>query len=189
MDVMIDIETLGNRPSSVILSIGAVMFDPLAPPRDSVEYKERFYAVCDARTQQDRTMDADTVYFWLGQEKIAIGTLFQDQKPLMDCLIAFTSFLKANKVNKAWCYGATFDHVILNDAFEALQLKYPIHYRDRLDMRTYVQLMPKVPRPELTNAIAHNAFHDALIQAIWMQRINAAHQLTLKVPANASPAV
>jgi DNA polymerase III epsilon subunit-like protein len=27
-DVMLDIETLGNRPYSIILSIGAVEFDP-----------------------------------------------------------------------------------------------------------------------------------------------------------------
>lgn len=174
MDVMIDIETFGNKPSSVIVAIGAVMFDPQHPPQDSVDMKERFYACVDARSQKGRTMDADTIYWWLQQDRLAIAALLNDQKPIGDCLVAFTSFLTANKPKKAWCYGATFDHVILDDVFTQLGLINPVHYRDRLDMRTFIELMPKVPRPNPPNAVAHNAIHDCMIQAKWMQHCYAA---------------
>jgi len=40
MDVMLDLETLSTRPESVILTIGAVKFDPWG---DDVEAKNGLY--------------------------------------------------------------------------------------------------------------------------------------------------
>lgn len=48
-DMMIDIETLGTRPGSVILSVGAVMFD-----RHGVGHGETFYMNVERESRQGR---------------------------------------------------------------------------------------------------------------------------------------
>jgi hypothetical protein len=69
---MIDIETLGLEPGSVILSIGAVAFGMDRKP--DMPMKE-FYVELDTK-QPQRVVDLDTVKWWMDQPN----------KPPMDCL-------------------------------------------------------------------------------------------------------
>ena len=40
-DIMIDIETLGTGPGAVVLTIGAIRFDPFADDRESVDLENK----------------------------------------------------------------------------------------------------------------------------------------------------
>jgi DNA polymerase III epsilon subunit-like protein len=65
---MVDIETLGTKPSSTILSIGAVFFDI-----ETGELGERFYMNIDPK--QDRSIDPSTVMWWMVQSSEARNSL------------------------------------------------------------------------------------------------------------------
>ena len=58
VNVMVDLETLGNGSESVIISIGAVEFDP-----ETGELGREFYKVVDAQSCVDAGLkiDASTV--------------------------------------------------------------------------------------------------------------------------------
>ena len=66
MDVMLDIETLSTRPWSVILTLGAVKFDPWA---DDVDQTRGLYIRPDVNEQlsMDRHVQDETVSWWATQ--------------------------------------------------------------------------------------------------------------------------
>lgn len=184
MDLMIDLETFGTGPRAVIASIGAVAFDRTAEPfKSPLEFQgEAFYKVVDIRSQPGREYSPDTIYFWMNQpdearKAIIPGRIteremnYGELTSLGSALNQLTEFCRVRKIEKIWCYGATFDHVILMDAYKDAKQKFPVSYRDLLDMRTYVYVMPKAERP--TFGTTHNALDDAINQAIWMQKIHA----------------
>ncbi len=197
MDLMIDIETFGTGPRAVIASIGAVLFDYKATPSTSdyeTDGPNQFYRKIDIRSQAGREFSPDTIYFWMNQPIEARAEIiplapkgneremqYGDMVPLARALADLTEFCKVNKVEKMWCYGATFDHVILMDAYKESRQKFPVSYRDLLDMRTFVYIMPKCERP--TYGVGHNALHDSINQAIWMQKIWQASLPNAKIEA------
>lgn len=63
-NVMVDIETLDNKPTSAIVSIGAVMFGP-----NGYDEYNTFYMVVDAQSCIDAglTLSADTISWWMKQ--------------------------------------------------------------------------------------------------------------------------
>lgn len=184
MDLMIDIETFGVGPKAVISAIGAVCFDYKAGTDYDYKY-EQFYRIIDIRSQPGRDFSPDTIYFWMLQPEVSRNELLPTMKserdfdyskltPLAKALDDLTKFCKEHKIEKIWCYGATFDHVILMDAYKDVRQKFPVSYRDLLDMRTFVHIMPKVERPD--KGTHHNALDDAINQAVWMQKIWAVTQ-------------
>lgn len=182
MDLMVDLETFGTGPKAVIASIGAVVFDYKAGTDYSTKY-EQFYRRIDIRSQPGREYSPDTIYWWMHQSdearKAILPVLDIDGRKmnydglvqLAPALAQLTEFAKIHKIEKMWCYGATFDHVILMDAYAQMHQKFPVSYRDLLDMRTFVYVMPKVERPAY--GVSHNALDDCINQAIWMQKIYA----------------
>ena len=67
-DVMIDIETLGTDPGSVILSIGAVEFD-----LKTGKTGEEFYQWIDLESSSNKgfSVSAGTIKWWMMQNKKA----------------------------------------------------------------------------------------------------------------------
>jgi hypothetical protein len=187
MDLMVDLETFGTGPKAVIASIGAVVFDYKAASStsdyESPEIKDSrcFYRSIDARSQPNREFSAETIYWWMKQPIAAQNTIlpklgpdnrkfiYEEMVPLAKALNELTKFVKTHNIEKMWCYGATFDHVILMDAYKEMGQSFPVSYRDLLDMRTFVYIMPKVERPDF--GVSHNALDDCINQAIWMQKI------------------
>lgn len=175
-------------PRAVISSIGGVLFDYKRVTDFPEEHK--IYFRIDARDQYDRKIDLETVYFWMGQSdesrKEVMPHFGADERSpgydgminLKPALVKITEFCKKNNVEKLWCYGATFDHVILMDAYKQLRVKFPVSYRDLLDMRTFVYIMPKAERPNV--GTKHNALDDAINQAIWMQKIYQEYNANLQ---------
>lgn len=158
--IMIDLETMGSRPGSVIASIGAIMFDP-------VEGKlgESFYLNVDmgSAASAGLTFDGDTISWWLQQSQEAREALRSDPRPLADVLDALTLFFREEGAYFFWSHGANFDEPVLSAAYEALRKKRPWTYSASRCTRTIFDLANV--KPDRASGVHHNALDDARAQA------------------------
>lgn len=161
---MIDLETMGTSPGCAIASIGAVIFDPEKGTVGDTA-ADKFYAVVDLASCQSvgLTMDAVTVYWWLGQSQKAREALGKDKQPLRDVLKGLTSWYAQHNAKRVWCHGATFDVPILDAAYRAFETSAPWKFVDVRDTRTIFDLSGvEIQRNTGTH---HNALDDAINQA------------------------
>lgn len=168
--VMLDLETLGNNPGSVIIAIGAVKFG-------SGKTTEEFYQRVDAQSCVDLglKMDVDTVTWWLQQsdearkEIVSAGAL-----PLPVVLQKFTTWLD-DKEAEVWGNGAGFDNVLLRDAYRAAGHAAPWGHRGDRCYRTVKNLNPEVayapPAAAAGTGVAHHALDDARAQAVHLMQM------------------
>lgn len=159
--LMIDIETLGTAPGSVVLSIGAVVFDA-----ESDSLGAEFYANIDPVDCQKHglTIDAATVLWWFDQTEDARAHLRPMRLPLAHVLGGLAAFLRDHQVKRVWGHGATFDPVLLDAAYRACGLKTPWSPYDVRDTRTLYELAGI--KPDRSAGIHHTALDDAKAQAI-----------------------
>jgi len=168
--VMVDIETLGTKPGSVILSIGACRFDESG-------IGERFYRPIDVfdSLMAGLTINPETVEWWQARDAAAKGAL-RPALPLLEALHAFAGFVVARPSTDpprlVWAKGPDFDLVLLGAAYDAVGGPRPWKYNATRDVRTILALAPGVRHQ---NIIEHHALEDAVTQA-W-DVITAAKQL------------
>ena len=70
MDVMIDLETLDTSPTAVVLSLGAVAFDPYTHAHGATFYVE-FTNFLEQQTGVGRTISPSTMLWWMQQNATA----------------------------------------------------------------------------------------------------------------------
>lgn len=166
--VMIDIETLGNTPGSVIVSIGAVRFD--------MEHgiTDEFAVVIDPVDAQSRGLhlDASTVVWWFEQpEDARAAWLAADCVKLEYALMALHDWIVLEGTEKleVWANGSSFDGPLLDAAFRACGLPVPWMYWQLKCFRTVKDVWPVgiVKR----TGVAHDALEDARYQALWLLQI------------------
>lgn len=161
-NVMIDLETMGNRPGSAIVSIGAVLFD-------DTTLGETFYAriTLQSCVESGLCMDASTVLWWMGQEEAARKeiTNADGQLELRDAIGQFTDWFM-NHIEppfNVWGNGADFDCVLLLGAYEAVKITPPWAFWCHRCYRTLKGLRPDMRIPR--SGTHHNALDDAKSQA------------------------
>lgn len=181
--LMIDLETMGNKPDSAIVAIAAVPFDMVSGVTDDA----LFYEVIDLRSSEKYggSINADTVLWWLGQSENARDEITNSKKLIdlpvaLSQLYSFVSEFCEERV-RVWGNGNNFDNVILRTAYENCAITpFWKHWNDR-DVRTIVELGrnagidPKNDFPFVGEA--HNALDDALHQVNYVVAI---HQHLLK---------
>jgi hypothetical protein len=109
---MIDLETLGVEPDSVIITLGAVKFNPFSDE----EPNRGLYLRCDVEEQSEkygRSIDDNTLAWWSKQKQEIQDEAFGDHERVnMDSLTK-----QLNKwcvgVDYLWCQGPIFDYAIL----------------------------------------------------------------------------
>lgn len=165
---MLDLETLGNGSNAVIISIGAVRFD--------VKQKtiiNKFYArICPKScTDAGLVIDAETVLWWMKQSDAARGEFANANLPkLPEVLASFSHWVKAMPGEpRIWGNGATFDNVILSNAYKAIKMDRPWSHRSDRCYRTIKALFPDIKVPDVSTA--HNAVDDAEYQARHLMAI------------------
>lgn len=166
-DVMIDLETLGTKPGCVILSIGAVPFDPYQQHLFQNEFKIDIN-IFDS-LMQGLKIDQNTVEFWQKQDIKARDAFVVCGDYLYYTLNKFTEWFNANELEKVWCQGATFDVPILQAAYEALGLQVPWKFWNVRDTRTAYDICDFDPRSVTRTGIYHNALDDARHQVKCVQ--------------------
>lgn len=169
--IMVDLETFDTKHSAVVTAIGAVEFDP-----NTGNLGKEFHMRLDGELQQllGRTINASTVYFWLNQPDAARLALLANKREPRDVIESFSGFWKnVSQKNYFWSH-ATFDSVVLRDLYETYKFPTPWHYRDVMDIRTLVALLPKPVRKECfklpRDGEHHNALDDAKYQAKYVSK-------------------
>lgn len=169
-DLMIDIETLGTAPGSVILSIGAVAFDAVTG-----EFGEEFYAAIDPQSAvaAGLTMDVSTLKWWMMQSEEARRAAFAGERMIVETLSEFGDYVRRIDATRVWAKPPSFDLVLLEAAFRSAGISIPWHYRTPRDVRTLLDISGKVAMTGV--GVAHNALDDARSQAADV--INAVRSL------------
>lgn len=159
-DLMIDIETLGTAPGSVILSIGAVAFDAEAGVLGA-----DFYSAIDPQSAVDAglRMDVSTLKWWITQSDDARRAVFAGNQPLDCALREFSDFAREVDASRIWAKPPSFDLVLIDAAFHACRVHVPWHYRSLRDVRTLLDI---TGTPSTYVGTAHNALDDARSQAL-----------------------
>jgi exodeoxyribonuclease VIII len=155
--VMPDIETLGTRPGSVMLSIGAVKFD-------ARRIIDEFYIRIDPASCMalGMTIDAPTVIWWLKQSDAARTEAGKPGVALRPALEYFAQWLADRNV-EVWGNGPAFDNAHLAEAYLRCGLPLPWRYANDRCYRTLCAQFPRVR--VVREGIAHHALDDARTQA------------------------
>jgi hypothetical protein len=168
MDVMLDIETLSTRPESVVLTLGAVKFDPWG---NEVAMDSGLYIRLDVDQQLalDRHVQPETVEWWGKQaEEVREEALGEHERTsLEDTAAQLNRFLVG--VDNIWCQGPAFDIVILENLYRQLGRPTPWQFWQIRDSRTLFGVHGD-PR-EKGAAGAHNALIDCYYQARAVQQV------------------
>lgn len=156
-NVMVDLETLGNSSHSVIISLGACRFNENG-------ILDTYYQRIDPQSCADAglKMDVSTVMWWMQQSDEARGAFNEKGYPLEYVLAEFALWMPPKSC--LWGNGATFDNVILGNAFKAVGLTQPWEFWNDRCYRTVKAMYPGVKAPTFTGD-KHNALDDAIHQA------------------------
>ena len=168
MDVMLDLETLSTRPNAVILSIGAVKFDPFTQRIDVDEGLDLRIDV-DEQTALGRDVQEETVKWWETQPPEVQEAAFNPDGRigLQDFIRALNKFLVG--ADNIWAQGPAFDIVILEDLYRQLGIPTPWQFWQIRDSRTLFGVHGD-PRDKNRQG-AHNALMDCCYQAIGVQEV------------------
>ena len=166
--IMLDLETFDNGSNSLVCALGAVRFDPRTG-----ELGETFYRVpLDMRNQQTkygRTVNVDTVLFWMEQEKAARDAILRPGSeahvPTLQMLSEFQEFVGVGGTY-VWGNGTSFDNTILRNLYEGAGLIAPWRYENDMCYHTVKTLaMSRSPTWLVRGTVKHNALEDAIFQA------------------------
>ena len=164
---MLDLETLGTRPGCVILTLGAVKFDPysLREPGPGIYFR----VDVDEQTALGREVQEDTLNWWLSQaEDIREEALGESDRVSLDTLYRdLNKFLVG--VDNIWAQGPVFDIAILENLYRQCGWPTPWQFWQISDSRTLFKTHgdPRVKG----KAGLHNALEDCVSQATAVQQI------------------
>lgn len=161
--IMLDLETLGNGPRSVIRQIGAVKFSKAKGVFD------RFSIAVDGQSciAAGLEMDVSTVEWWLQQGEKARSVMCATGIPLSAALGLFQKwfFGGGGTVDTVWGRGPSFDCAILASAYRAVEVEIPWRHWQERCVRTLEEEWPLVVRIKPPKDKAHIAVEDAEAQA------------------------
>ena len=174
MDIMLDLETLATSPDSVVLTFGAVKFNPFDDHRelDSGLY---FRINVDEQIALGRNVDAGTVAWW-GQQNAEVREEALGEHDRVS-LEEFTKELNRFVVgaDRIWAQGPVFDIVILENLYRQLQKPAPWPYYSIRDSRTLLKALGDTRKP---GTMLHNALADCVSQAQAIQSAVKRYNLT-----------
>ena len=163
---MIDLETLDTRPEAVVLTVGAIKFNPFT--RED-PHSEMYYRLdADTQAMAGRTVDDRTVEWWGKQpQEVWQEALGDDNRTYVaDFIRDLQKWLVGVEV--VWAQGYGFDMTILENLLRMFGHNVPWNFWNIRDSRTLFQLMPQDPRKAM-NFTAHNALEDCRAQAQCVQ--------------------
>jgi len=154
------------------VSIGAVQCD-----LTTGQTGDTFYRVVDLVGQEDfgRTINSDTLYWWLAQSDGARGALCVPGKSfLADMLVDFQDWVMSVSNGtpghiRLWGNGASFDNAILRSAYRSCNIDLSIPFWNDRDMRTIVGFFPRQmqaawKKNNTRTGVYHNPKDDCLHQ-------------------------
>ncbi len=175
--LMIDLETMGNKPTAPIVSIGAVFFDPMTGNLGaSFECSVELTSVINSGAKPD----GDTIIWWMKQSDEARRSITTSNSKLIEyALDDLDVFINQNanspKYLQVWGNGAPFDNVILREHYARMNREEPWKWWNDRDVRTIVEIGKSVgfdPKLDMPfDGEKHNALADAIHQAKYVSAI------------------
>lgn len=170
LPVVIDLETLGTAHDSVILSIGAVEFDP-----SEGTLGREFYVVIntDSCLNYGRKIDTSTVEWWNKQSEESRQILMQaedSEVSLPNALNQFAEWYAPNAGETVWGCGSDFDNVLLSSSYAAAEIAVPWKFFNNRCYRTMKGVFANVAKPK-RQGVHHNALDDAKFEALHLLKI------------------
>lgn len=183
---MVDIETLSTAVNAMVLSVGAVEFDPITG-----EIKREFYYELDLSEQNGRHISASTVQWWFKQSvenPKSIDLLLKENKwkngvefvlhRLKDFIWGYESIRAGANRNEGykkiavWACDPDFDLAILANLYEEHNLSVPWKYSEPKSVRT-VRTLAELHSIGLSRENAlHNALEDCIRQVAEIAELN-----------------
>jgi hypothetical protein len=173
--IMVDIETLDNKPGAIITEIGAVGFSIKENKLDPIANFNRKLNVRES-LKDGFTMGLDTLAWWIGKDAKKLKEEYLESLHISNVnnlqLSEFRAFLNMHPMESTylWAKSPSFDLRLLKSYYDKYQPDQPLpwEFRNEMCYRTLTSLFDSeiyVPKP------IHNGYEDAKIQAV--------HTLTL----------
>lgn len=163
--MMVDLETMAVSPNAVVLTLGAVHFNPYG-----TGYSDKIYFRINIDDQDalNREVDPGTLDWWSKQSPEIMEEAFSpdDRVPLVEAIDKFHKF--AWGCSAFWSHGSVFDIVILENIYRQLGKPVPWQYWQIRDTRTLFDLGFD---PDMPKESKHNALEDAIRQAVGVQNM------------------
>lgn len=152
-ELMFDLETLDTKPSAVVLSVGAVVWETTLMDTGHLHWEpiERFMRVLNIQEQVDRqrTVSQSTLLWWQRQDSRAAAEAFNpERQPVEAVLNNFNAFVSrysgameraGDQINAFWASPVAFDMPIWEDLAMTFSNYVPWRYNQRYDVRTVVR--------------------------------------------------
>lgn len=169
-DLMIDIESMGNKSGSAILSIAAVNFDIKTGQVGKI-----FYEKCKLQSSLESGLkvDGDTIKWWMEQSDEARKEVMDGKQSLSNLLRNFTLFIESLNPSdlKIWGNSNRFDLGLIEDAYISINKKIPWKYSLERDVRTLVSFASEIKFEEEFVGVKHNPVDDCLHQIKYCVKI------------------
>lgn len=171
--IMIDIETLSTAKNAVVLSIGAVFFNP-----KTGDILDEFYKELRLSDQANRKIDIGTVQWWMKQvaEHPERARIFEqgdinEHCPVRNALILLRDFL-GDGAKCVWACDPDFDLDILATLYADYDLTVPWKYNEPKSVRTVREIakLHQIGLPKLE--ITHDALDDCKRQIAEVAELN-----------------
>ena len=158
-NIMLDIETMSQKKTAAVVSIGAVKFTDNA-------ILDTFYCNIDPVSCKAAGLhfQMETIDWWKKQKPEAYRALKDNRKSLTEALTEFKIWYGDRSV-PTWANSNSFDCVIMENAFESVDIPCPWKFWDERCFRTFKALFKSDLKLEGT---VHNALDDAIYQTKYM---------------------
>lgn len=165
--LMIDLETLDTRPTSIIVSAGAVLFN-----KDEILVTKEWILDLDEQELLGRTISVSTFRWWLNQTPQAQSQISSPNRTtLFKFTDEFVNLFKAHEIQEVWSNGSDFDLPIIADLYKSLFVgapRPPWNYHQTRCFRTLNALTGCKDHVKFEGE-RHTALADALYQARCVQ--------------------
>ena len=172
---VVDIESLGTRSGSAVLSIGAIAINPF----DSDDITMDSHGTTMIRSCFDVNIDlqscsdvglvytGSTIDWWMARK--GEGWPTEGRVPLMEALTKFSDWYRLQGI-KHWWSHATFDPVLIEAAYNAVKMEVPWDYHALKDLRTldYLLQVRKLDIRKYEPINPHVALDDAMAEALYV---------------------
>lgn len=175
--LMLDIETMDVQHSAAIVAIGAVVFDPRrSDKREDLTNCFSAKVSLESNAKAGRSMSASTIQWWLNQSKAAQeATFLGETLPLGLALREFVTWVAKQEVRptRIWAKDPDFDCVIVQDACQQMNERWPFKFWESRSVRTIQELaFPDGDHPTWDTeegGVQHDALSDAKAQVLMVQ--------------------
>lgn len=142
IDVMVDLETLGVKDCPPVFQIAAKAFD-ITTGKIIADFNE----LCDYRTSKSE-IEEGTLSWWNAPERKDLFKELTDkgiasrltEEDLIRKFCIWFSALGESKTVFLWGNGVNFDNRIIQNKCRQHGLKYPVFFRNDMDMRTVIEM-------------------------------------------------